>query len=157
MFQVVCAHTRVWGCRAMLACVVRPPHHTEPHHTVLHPAHPTAPHPAGEPCWQGGPRSWWLPLFSFPEVGPAVGGHCVVLNLNPALPWAQLAHDSLLPFCWGAKRGWEPRSCWGSLGSGRPACCSSPLSPTGTALLGAVSGEYLMGFLSVLKIQPGVM
>lgn len=43
MFQVVCAHTRVWGCGAMLACVVRPPHHTEPHHTVLHPSHRTAP------------------------------------------------------------------------------------------------------------------
>lgn len=108
MFQVVCAHTRVWGCGAMLAHAVRPPHHTKPHHTILHPSHPTAPHPAGEPCWQGGPRSSWLPLFSFLAVGPAVGGHCVVLNVNPALPWAQLAHDSLLPFCWGAKRGWEP-------------------------------------------------
>lgn len=30
-----------------------------------------------------------LPLFSFPAVGPAVGGHCVVLNVNPALPWAR--------------------------------------------------------------------
>lgn len=154
MFQVVCAHTRVWGCGAMLAHAVRPPHYTEPHHTVLHPSHPTAPHPAGKPCWQGGPRSSWLPLFSFPAVGPAVGGHCVVLNVNPALPWAR---GQLAAILLGSKEGLGARSCWGSLGSGRPACCSSPLSPTGTALLGAVSGEYLMGFLSVLKIQPGVM
>lgn len=40
MFKVVCAHTRVWGCGAMLACAVRPPHYTEPHHTVLHPITP---------------------------------------------------------------------------------------------------------------------
>lgn len=102
MFQVVCAHTRVWGCGAMLAHAVRPPHHTEPHHTILHPSHPTAPHPAGEPCWQGGPRSWWLPLFSFLAVGPAVGGHCVVLNVNPALPWAR---GQLAAILLGSKEG----------------------------------------------------